>query len=112
MAAGAGPKSGVAWRSGVRAPPMPDGTCIGVLNPRLFQRQRQTAEVGTDDEAGPAAGQREHCAALIGQHDRLRATHDGGAGACLAIDAATSEGRRIWLTVPWIRVSDAPKVNP
>src|SRR6185437_1891951 len=54
---------------------------------RLLQRQREPAQIEADDEPLLLAGQREHRAALVGEHDGLRATHRGSPRAGLRIDS-------------------------
>ena len=59
------------------------------------------------------AGERQHRAVLVGEHDRLRAAADRRADIARGIDAGDiATARWMLLTVPWKRVSEAPKVKP
>ena len=67
----------------------------------LAHRQRETAEVGADDQAGLTARQRQNRAVLVGQHHGLRTTAaDSRAGAGLAINTGHVGRTRMLLTVP------------
>jgi hypothetical protein len=53
----------------------------------LLQGEGQAVEIRADDGADRVAGQRQHGAVLVGEHDRLRASPDGGADISGGIDA-------------------------
>src|SRR5690349_5503194 len=58
----------------------------------LLQRNREPAQIRIRHQPGLLAGEFEHGALLVGQHDRARAAADGEARARRAIDAGDVGG--------------------
>ncbi len=81
---------------------------------RLLQRQHQSAQIRADDQAGLLAGEREHGAALVGQHNALGAPPDGCAGAALAVVDAVDVRRAVDIGSDGAMEArlEAPKVKP
>src|SRR5690348_1149454 len=63
----------------------PKGTSLSLRSSP--QRNRQSVEVGRDDQPGLAPDEREHRAVLVGEHDRARAAPERGPHAARPIHA-------------------------